>query len=418
MVVTCPDELVPATHEVRQVWAVVQAMDLAAFSVNVKAIKGGAGRNATDPALLVALWLYAAVRGIGSARELERRCNESAPFKWLCGGVGVNHHLLADFRVDQVVALDALFTCVLATLVSKKLVKVRRISQDGMRVRAAAGSSSFRREGTLKQLLEKTRTRVTELRKMLDDPSTSATTAAHRHAAQLARARNIQQRTEAAIAQLPDLEKRREKAVKNAGNGERGKKILAKELRVSTTDPEARVMKMANGGFNPASNVQVATDNESRAIVGVEVTNEGSDSANLAGPMREQVEQRTGLKPGAQLIDGGYVRTEDIENTHQNEIELYMPPKTALAKASKGNELHPKPGDSPAILAWKARMASDEGKTIYKERASTAETTNAHLRAAMGMDRLLVRGIKKTKCVILWCALAINVMRFAVHLIG
>ncbi len=149
MVVQCADDLVRALHPVRTVHAVVEQLEVSGFCEPIRAREGVAGRDATDPRLLVGLWLYACVRGVGSARELARRCEESAPFRWLCGGVTVNHRLLSDFRTDHADALDALFTQVLVTLVDKKLVRVSRISQDGLRVRVSAGSNSFRREERL-----------------------------------------------------------------------------------------------------------------------------------------------------------------------------------------------------------------------------------------------------------------------------
>jgi transposase len=147
MVVQCPDDLVGIQHSVRLVMAVVEKLDVSRFCEPIKAREGFAGRDATDPRLLVALWLYASIRGIGSARELARRCEESAPFRWLCGGVTVNHRLLSDFRTDHADALDELFTQVIASLVDKEVVQVSRIRQDGVRVRVNAGASSFRREG-------------------------------------------------------------------------------------------------------------------------------------------------------------------------------------------------------------------------------------------------------------------------------
>jgi hypothetical protein len=199
-----------------------------------------------------------------------------------------------------------------AALVDKKLVQVKRISQDGVRVRASAGAGSFRREARLAELLEQARRHVEELRRQADDPEHAAAVGSRRPAARRRAAREREARLEQAIAELPELKKRPEEAARRAGHGECGRKIRAKELRVSTTDPEARVMKMPNGGFNPAVNVQRATDTESRAVVGVEVTNEGTDSAGLSEPLREQVEQRTGQKVEQPLLDGGYLKTEDL----------------------------------------------------------------------------------------------------------
>ena len=413
MVTQCADDLVRALHPVRAVMALVEKLDVSGFCEPIRARAGVAGRDATDPRLLVGLWLYACVRGIGSARELARRCEESAPFRWLCGGVGVNHRLLSDFRTDHADALDGLFTQVLVTLVDKKLVRVSRISQDGVRIRVSAGSSSFRREERLQQLLVQAQQQVLELRKQLESPAQSAVVTVRQKAARKRAAESRQQRLEQAIAQLPELKKKQAEAAQRAGQGKCGDQIRARQPRVSTTDAATRGMKMANGGFNPAANVQLATDTESRAILGVEVSNEGSDSAGLSEPMRQQVEQRTGGKVEQHLVDGGYLRMEDIVDAHQQGVELFVPPKPARNPQNRGHELEPKPRDSEAIRAWKQRMESEEGKKIYKQRAATSETVNAELRTYRGLAPLTVRGLNKITCVTLWCALAYNVMHFS-----
>jgi len=412
MVVSCPDELVPEKHDVRMVAALVEKMDLSAFRKPIKAREGHAGRDATDPALLVALWLYATIRGCGSARKLARLCTESRPFQWLCGGVSVNHHLLSDFRMGHAEALDELFTRSIATLVDKQLVTVKRISQDGVRVRANAGGASFRREARLTELLDQARQHVQKLRRQLDHPDEAAAESSRQAAARRRAAEERMARLQQAVEQLPELKEQQEKAAKRAGHGQCGRKIRAKELRVSTTDPEARVMKMPNGGFNPAFNVQLATDTESRAIVAVEVSNKGTDSAGLSEPLREQVEERTGQKVEQHLLDGGYIKTEDLERAHEQGVALFMPSKPARNPGRRGQELEPQPGDSDAVRAWKERMRSAEGKAIYKQRASTSETVNADLRCHRGLGPMTVRGIKKVRCVALWCALAYNLMHF------
>ena len=186
MVVQCPDDLVGIQHSVRLVMAVVEKLDVSRFCEPIKAREGFAGRDATDPRLLVALWLYASIRGIGSARELARRCEESAPFRWLCGGVTVNHRLLSDFRTDHADALDELFTQVIASLVDKEVVQVSRIRQDGVRVRVNAGASRFRREERLEELLQKAREQVAELRRQVDSPEYARLTARQKAARQRA----------------------------------------------------------------------------------------------------------------------------------------------------------------------------------------------------------------------------------------
>jgi len=413
-VAQCPDDLVSATHPVRRVAEVVEHLDVSGFCAPIQAREGVAGRDATDPKLLIALWLYACVRGIGSARELARQCQEQAAFRWLCGGVSVNHRLLSDFRSDHGEALDQLLTQVVAALVDKGVVKVSRISQDGVRVRVGAGASSFRRAERLEKLLEEAKRHVEELHQRLDSlESPLAAVTARPAAARKRAARERQERLEQAIAQLPELKRRQEEAARRAGQGERGQKLREKEPRVSTTDAQARVMKMPNGGYNPAVNVQLATDTASRAIVGVEVSNEGSDSAGLSAPMRQQVEERTGGKVEEHLLDGGYLRTEDLEEAHPQGVALFVPPKPARNPQRRGQELEPKAGDSEAVRAWKQRMRSEEGKQIYQQRAATSETVNADLRTYRGLGRILVRGLAKARCVALWCALAYNVMHFA-----
>src|SRR5215471_6212029 len=211
-VTECLDELVSEGHPVRMVMAVVEKLDVSRFCEPIKAREGQAGRDATDPQLLVALWLYASIRGIGSARELARRCAESAPFRWLCGGVTVNHRLLSDFRTDHGDALDELFTQVIASLVDQGLVGVSRISQDGVRVRVSAGASSFHREERLQELLQKAQQHVAELRQRLESPGQSAGLTARQKAARKRATEEKQQRLEQAMAQLPELKRKQEEA--------------------------------------------------------------------------------------------------------------------------------------------------------------------------------------------------------------
>lgn len=411
----CADDLVKTSHPVRSVAAVVEKLDLSGFYGPIKARAGVSGRDSTDPQLLVGLWLYGCIRGIGSARELARRCEESAPFLWLCGGVTVNHRLLSEFRTDHGAALDALFTQVIASLVDKDVVRVSRISQDGVRVRVSAGASSFRREERLQELLRQSREHVEQLRQQVE-AGVASEFSARQKAARKKAAQQRLERLEQAVAQLPELQQKQAEAERRAGKGKHGEKIRKREPRVSTTDPQARRMKMPNGGFNPAVNVQLATDTASRAIVGVEVTAEGTDSVGLSTPMRQQVEQRTGEKVNQHLIDGGYLRKDDIENA--GEVELFVPPKSAQSPAKRGRELEPKRGDSPAVLRWKKRMASAEGQEIYKQRAATSETVNADLRTHRGLTQMTVRGTAKMRCVALWCALAYNIFHFAQNLLG
>jgi transposase len=414
MIVQSPDDLIPRDHQARVIWRVCQAQDWSAFCEPIKAREGVCGRDATSPMLLGALWLYAAVRGVGSGRELGRLCGESKPYQWLCGGVTLNHHTLSDFRVDHADALDALFTRMIAALVEKKLVKVYRISQDGTRVRACAGAASFRREARLQQLLEEAQKHVQELRAQLDDPEKSAGLSARKKAARTRAARERQQRVEQAIERLPGLKKKQEKLAGRKSKREKGR---LKEPRAGTTDAEATVMKMANGGFNPAVNVQFATDTESRAIVGVDVSGEGNDH-HLSEPMRRQVEERTGQTVQEHLIDGGYLVMGEVDAAAAEGVAVYVPPKPPRDPQRAGEEFAPKAAESQALGDWRARMGSEEGKDIYKQRAATSETVNADLRTHRGMGRMVVRGLKKAKCVALWCAMAYNILHFGAALMA
>jgi transposase len=412
-----PDELIDVDHPARLVWRVVETLDLSAFYASIKAREGTVGRDATDPRLLVALWLYGCIDGVGSARELARLCKESHPYLWLCGGVTVNHHTLSDFRVGHgaaAAALDELFTQVIASLVQKKLVSVYRIAQDGTRVRACCGASSLRRRERLNVLLQQAKAHVAELKGLLGDPEKSAGLAAKKRAAMERAAREREQRIEQAIAQLPQLEARQQKLATRKSAKEKAK---LKQPRSSTTDADARVMKMPDGGFRPAMNVQVATDTASRAIVGVDVINAGVDTGQLE-PMRRQVETRTKQTVHEHLADGGYLTFDDVERAAEQQVTLYVPPKPPRDPAKFGDEFTPRPTDSDTVNAWRTRMGGDEAKEIYKQRAATSETINADLKTHRGLVQLTVRGIAKAKCVALWCALAYNLMHFGAHLIG
>jgi transposase len=400
MVAASLDETIPAGHHVRVLWEVVERLDLSGFAGGLKVCKGEAGRSATDVRLLVALWLYAATQGVGSARELGRLCECQDAYRWLCGGVSVNYHTLSDFRVDHEKALDDLMTEVLAMLMSRDIVRVHRISQDGLRVRASAGKSSFRREGRLQSLLEQAQTQVSALKAQREAPAGTSGNA-RRSAARERAARERLDRVNQAIAALEEVKKVKARARDN----QRDKRS---EPRVSTTDREARVMKLADGGFRPAYNVQVVADTESRAIVGVAVTTEGTDKAQ-SEPLREQVQERTGGIVRDHLMDGGFVKLEQIERAEKAGVKVYAPPQQSR------KDLDPyriRETDSPEVAAWRTRMAAEEAKAIYKERASTSETVNADLRTYRGLGPFLVRGLHKVRCVVLWSALAYNLMHF------
>lgn len=394
----CLEELLPADHPARTIWAVVQRLDLSAFYAAISARGSDPGRAATDPRLLVALWLYATVEGVSNGRELDRLCGEHDAYKWLCGGVPVNYHTLNDFRVGHARALDDLLTTVLATLMHHRVVEVKRISQDGTRVRASAGSGSFRRRSRLEQFLEQAKAHIEALKQQAQDAPPDQ---ARQRAAQERAARERQARLEAALAEMPKLEETKARQQDH-------KPTKQVEPRASITDPEARRMRMGDGGFQPAYNVQIAVDPQSRAIVGIDVTNHGTDHGEDR-PLREQVERRTGSKVQEHLLDGGYVKHESIEQAAEQGVAVYAP----LPATGRGGAVCIfNPNDSPAVAAWRQRMRTEAGRTIYKERAATSETVNADLKNFRGLGCFVVRGLAKVRCMALWSALAYNIMHF------
>lgn len=248
------ESLLPEGHRARIVWGYVERQDLSTMYEPIKSLEGGAGRTAIAPEILYALWLYATLEGVGSARGLERLTQSHDAYRWICGGVQVNYHTLSDFRADQGVALDGLLTDGVASLMAAGAVKLKRVAQDGMRVRASAGAGSFRRKGKLESCLEQAREQVETLKRQIEeDPGALS------RRSQGARERAVHEREERikkALERLPELARIKQKQGKDGG-----------EARASTTDAEATVMKMGDGGFRPAYNAQYATDSESQVIV-------------------------------------------------------------------------------------------------------------------------------------------------------
>src|SRR6266849_5681390 len=291
------DALLPEDHRARIVWEYVQGLDLTPVYQRILAIEGGKGRPATDPRILLALWLYATVEGVGSARALDGLCQEHVAYQWLAGDVPMNYHTLADFRTAHPEFLDELLTKSVATLMEQDLVDLNRVAQDGMRVRASAGASSFRRRPTLEHCLEQAQEQVARLRAEVEtDPAKAHE---QQYQAHVRAARERSERVQQALNRLPELEAKKKPDEKD-------------KARASTTDPEATVMKMADGGFRPAYNVQFSTATHSQIIVGVEVTTSGSDQGEMP-PMVEQIQDRYQRAPTEYLVDGGFVVHEDIE---------------------------------------------------------------------------------------------------------
>jgi transposase len=390
------DALIPDDHPARTVWAYVEGLDLTPLYDRIRSVEGGPGRAPIDPKILMALWLYATIEGVGSARRLDELCRTHASFQWIAGDVSTHYHTLADFRTDHVALLDDLLTRGVAALLAEDLVDLNRVAQDGMRVRASAGAASFRRRPTLEEALTQAEAQVEALRvEAAEDPAASDR---REKAARPRAARERAERVKAALGRLPELEARRK-----AGE--------ADKARCSTTDPEATVMKMADGGFRPAYNVQFATATDSQVIVGVEVETTGSDAGQMV-PMVGQVKERYEAVPAEVLVDGGFAQHDQIEAAGAPGMGCTVYAPVPKPKDPRVDRHEPKPGDSAAVAEWRQRMGTDEAKAIYKERAATAECVNA-LARNRGLILLRVRGLIKVKAIALWHALAHNLLRAA-----
>ena len=406
------DELLEVDHPARAVWSYVQGLDITPLYDHIRARGSVAGRPAIDPRLLVALGLYAILSGSTSARELADWCVRHDAFQWLAGGVSVNYHTLSDFRTDHPEFLEQLFKHSVEVLRQQGLIDLDRVAQDGMRVRASAGAASFRRRETLERLLHKAEAEVQRLQQLLTrpvaDPTTTAEVATQQvlidatqpspqqQAAAMRHAEERVERVEQALERLPEMEAKIQPDEDKAA-------------RVSTTDPQATVMKMADGGFRPAYNVQYSTTCQGQVIVGVDVVMAGSDQGQLP-PMLDQIEHRFQQRPKEALVDGGFANLNNIEQVQSgpNKCKVYAP---VVKPRKQGVDRYaPKATDSEAVAEWRKRMGTDPAQQIYKERAATAECVNAQARNR-SLRQFAVRGLEKVKAIALWFAIAHNMAR-------
>jgi transposase len=392
------DHLVAREHPVRAVWGFVGRLDLRCLHDAVKAREGVPGQAPPAPELMLAVWLWATVDGVGSARQLDKLCGEHLAYRWLCGGVSMNYHTLADFRTAHGDVLERLLADGVAALVAEGLVAVDVLAQDGVRVRAAAGAGSFRRRPRLEELAAAATARAARLREELDrDPAAGNR---RRQAAQQRAARECEERVKAALDRMSELEAERARRTKT----NKAEVSKQKEPRASTTDAEARSIKMADGGFRPAYNLQIVSAPASQVVVAVDLDTTGSDR----GLARRGLERLAscGIKPADYLVDGGFTKNEDIEWADAGGVKLWCP---AIRNKHRTDPYAARSEDGPGVADWRQRMPSERGIVLYKERCK-AECPNAWARR-MGLTRLLVRGKQKVRAVLLWFALAHNMLR-------
>jgi transposase len=406
------DDLIEPDHPARAVWRFAEGLDLSVLYDRVRARGPVAGRPAIDPRILVALWLYATLAGVPSANALADLCVRHDAYFWLAGGIAVNAHTLSDFRVQEGDFLERLLDHSVLVLRRQGLIDLGRVAQDGMRVRASAGAASFRRRETLERLLQEAQAELQRLQQQPGappgqdqaGPSPQQRGARRRHAAERV------ERLRRALGRMPEMEAKKEKARQKKSKEQGGQKAVKKDAaRVSTTDPEATVMKMPDGGYRPAYNVQLSTASRAQVIVGVEVVTAGTDQGQLP-PMLDQIEGRFQERPKEALVDGGFAGHDDIEEVQKGEsgCKVYAPVPEPKKEGVDRHE--PKGTDSGEVAEWRVRMGTEEAKEIYKQRAATAECVNAQARNR-GLTQLVVRGLQKVKAIALWFAAAHNVAR-------
>lgn len=386
------DDRVPSDHPVRAIEAALAALDLRALDARIDANEVDGGRPAIDPRILLTLWVYGTSEGEVHASDIARRARTDDIYRWICGGVSVGERKLADFRAQGGEVFDSLVTQVLAALLSEGLVDLHRTAQDGTRVRAWAGADSFRRHATLETLLAEVKAHRAALAAQAHDPRRSKVqrAAAERGARQrLERLERAVERARALTAELTDAERQ----------------DVKKAPRVSATDPDATRMKMSDGGFRPAYNVQFDTVADGTgAIVGVAVTDRGNDYGEMA-PMTAQVEQRTGQRPDEKLVDGGYLQKEDVRQLEKAGTKVFAPVPKKVAAAGGVREGQ----RSAEERAFYARIQSDEGKATYAHRGEVAELTNAQVKTRFGLRSLVLRGLKGALTVALLATLTRDV---------
>jgi transposase len=391
-----PEDALPPTHPARLLWDMVGKLDLSKFLDGVKAVEGTVGRKTLSPRMKLVLWLYAISRAIGSSREIARLVKTDDAFRWIVGNLSVGHHCLSEFRVGHGKALEVLMTDVLASLMHKQVLSLELVAQDGMRVRADASPSSFRSYGSLLECRAQAALHLKAVLAEADDPQASHAEKARREAA----ARDFQRRVEEAVETVKELQE--------------SPKRRGRVVRASTTDADARNMKMGDGGFRPAYNIQMATAGSPlggpRTIVGVQVTNQGTDYGGME-TMLDTIERWTAGLPATLLADAGHASHADISAVTARGVELLMPVPELSKDPDQGNL-------APEIVAWRNRMETSEAKRLFRARAGLCELMNAHVRTRYGLDHFLVRGLPKVTSVVLLTAITSNLLQHALTLLA
>jgi transposase len=460
----CIEELIPANHLARAIWELTGRLDFSGFLKNNKSVEGKQGRERWDPRLLASVWVYAYSQGIGAAREIERQMEHEPGLRWLTGGESVNYHSLSDFRVEHGPAVEQLFAELLGLLNREGLIDLEEVTLDGSKIGAVAGSSSFRREKTLREHIQQ----AEEVVRKLSQEEPAEQIRSQKQAAQQRGAEERKARLEQGLSELEEIRKSRSKRKK------------AEEARVSETEPEARIMKDGRGGYGASYNLQTTTETRSGIVVSVGITQQASDKYQLE-PAVDRMQQQAGSKPARIIVDGGYTTTGNIEAMAEQQVELVGPElaleerqarnqRQALKKAGIAEEFGPqafviiedgkalqcpagkrlgrkqeRKGDTvyqaarqdcqgcvnlarccpqsgartvkirkenPVVEAYQERMRTEAAQAIYRKRGQVAEFPHAWIKEKIGLRKFHVRGLVKAGIEALWVVLTYDVQQW------
>jgi transposase len=402
------EALLPSDHRARVVMGFVESLDLSALYDAIKSRAGEPGRPPPDPAVVLALWLYATIEGVGSARQLERLAQRDVAYRWIAGGVPLNYHGLADFRVAHVAVLDRLLSESVTALIAEGLVSLTEIAVDGTKVRANASRESFKTGSKLERIEAAVEARLAALKsEVASDPDASARR--QRAAAERA-AREVGERAARARAAVDRLRAEKAERAKTHPQDEAKK---TSEPKASLSDPQARNMRFPDGAVRPAYNAQVAVTPSEGIIVAVEMTDRRND-AGLAVPMVDDIVRRYGQAPDQLLVDTHYATSADIAALAEHaagRVLVFAPTPTERADvkpATLANRAKQRAREPASVKEWRSRMATAAGQEVYRLR-KLIERINANLKNH-GFGFLYVRGLIKAKAVALWHALANNLM--------
>jgi transposase/ribosomal protein L34 len=402
------EALLPSDHRARIVWAFVESLDLSAFYDAIGSREGEPGRPPPDPAVVLALWLYAATEDVDSARELDRLAERDLAYRWIAGGVPLNYHGLSDFRVENRELFERLLTESATALVAEGLVSLAEVAIDGTKVRANASRESFKTAEQLVRIEAAMERRLAALRAETErDPEASSR---RKRAAQERAAQEIKERAERARATLERLRAEKEKRAQKHPGEKANKKS---EPKASMSDPDARSMHFSDGAVRPGYNAQIAATPKEGVILSVEMTDRRND-AGLAMPMVDDLVRRYGRTPETLLIDTNYATSEDIAVLAEHpagRVTVYAPAPSERENISArglANRQSKRAREPESVKEWRSRMATQAGQEVYRAR-KLMERVNAHLKNH-GFGFVPVRGLLKAKAVALLHALANNLL--------